>query len=81
MKYRIIRVYENDCDYNYEQLFLVRCSEEQIENLKKLQKEIDNMDYEEREEKYGAGKIEIIENYIMENCGVVETNLVEIDCY
>lgn len=81
MKYRIIRVYENAEDYNYENLFLVNCNEEQKQKLLEFVNEIDALDCEEREEKYGAGKIEIIENYIMNNCGYVENDLIEIDCY
>lgn len=84
MKYRIIRVYENDYDYNYEQLFLVRCSEEQKKKLQDLQQELRDLDWEERIEKYGdnaESKITFIEDYIMENLDVVKVDLVEIDCY
>jgi hypothetical protein len=82
MKYRIIRVYENDYDYNYEQLFLAKCSEEQINELLKEKELFEDLDYEEREEKYGfESKIDFVENYIMENFDVIETGLVEIDCY
>lgn len=82
MKYRIIRVYEDDYDYNYEQLFLVKCSEEQINELLKERDLFDELDWEEREEKYGfESKIDFVENYIMKNFDVVDTGLVEIDCY
>ncbi len=84
MKYRIIRVYENDCDYNYEQLFLVKCNNKEKEKLEKLQRELKSLDWEERIEKYGDNansKICFIENYIMENMEVLETNLIEINCY
>lgn len=74
MKYRIIRVYENDYDYNYEQLFLVKCSEEQKQDLFRVLNKLDEMDEID-------SKIDYIENYIMKNYDVIKTDLVELNCY
>ncbi len=84
MKYRIIKVFENDYDYNYEKLFLVKCSEEQKKDLLRLQEELSNLDWEERIEKYGdnaESKITFIENYITEYYDVIDADLIDIDCY
>lgn len=74
MKYRIIRVYENDYDCNYEQLFLVRCSEEQKQDLFRVLEKLDEMEEID-------SKIDYIENYIMKNYDVLKTDLVELNCY
>jgi hypothetical protein len=78
----IIKVYEVDYDYNYERLFLVDISEEQKEELQKVQEDLDYLDYDEREEKYGSeSKIDCVENYITKNFKVVEHDSIEVDCY
>lgn len=84
MEYRIIKVYENDYDYNYEQLFLVKCNEKQKTELQKIANELSVLDWEERIEKYGdntESKIDFIENYIMNNFEVVKLDIIDIDCY
>lgn len=82
MKYKIIRVFEDSEEYKYENLFLVRISEEQYNELLQSIEEYDNLDYEEAQEKYGMGKIEFVENYIMKNLDVINVgSSIDIDCY
>lgn len=81
MEYRIIKVYEDSDEYQYENLFLVRISEKQHSDLLKAIEEYDNLDYSEAEEKYGCGKIEFVENYITNNLEVISNGCIDIDCY
>lgn len=84
MEYRIIKVYENDYDYNYEQLFLVKCNEKQKTELQRLANELSDLDWEEKIEKYGdnaESKIDFIESYIMNNFEVIKVDTIDIDCY
>ena len=83
MEYRIIKVYENDYDYNYEQLFLVKCNEKQKTELQRLANELSDLDWEEKIEKYGdnaESKIDFIESYIMNNFEVIKVDTIDIDC-
>lgn len=81
MEYKIIKVYENSEEYQYESLFLVRINEKQYNELLQAIEEYDNLDYSEAEEKYGCGKIEFVENYITNNLEVIKTDIIGIDCY
>lgn len=82
MEYKIIKVYEDSEDYNYENLFLVRINEEQYNELLQIIEEFDNLDWEERKEKFGyESKIEFVETYIMKNFEVVKADLIGIDCW
>ena len=81
MKYRIIKVYEDSDEYQYENLFLVRINEEQYNELLQAIEEYDNLDYSEAEEKYGCGKIEFVENYITKHFEVINNGCIGIDCY
>lgn len=84
MEYRLIKVFENDYDYNYEQLFLVKCDKKQKEELLKLANELSELDWEERIKKYGdnaESKIDFIESYIMNNFEVIKADMIDIDCY
>lgn len=81
MKYRLIKVYENSDEYQYENLFLVRISERQYSELLKAIEKYDSFDYEEAQDIYGMGKIEFVENYIINNLEVIKTDIIDIDCY
>lgn len=81
MKYRLIKVYENSDEYQYENLFLVRISERQYNELLKAIEKYDSLDYEEAQDIYGMGKIEFVENYIINNLEVIKTDIIDIDCY
>lgn len=81
MKYRIIKVYEDSSEYQYENLFLVRIDEEQYNELLQAIEKYDDLGYAEAENKYGMGKIEFVESYIMNNFEVIDTGLIDIDCY
>ena len=79
---RLIRVYEDDEDYKYENIFIVEDNEKSLKELYKLQKDIDDLDYEERDKKYGCeSKIEIIENFIINNFTNINFQETDIDCY
>lgn len=81
MDIRLIRVYENDYDYNYENYFLVKDNEESLKKLCELEEEIQNLDYFEKEEKYGSGSnIEIIEWFIVDNFERVDYFRSDIEC-
>lgn len=81
MEYKIIKVYEDSLEYQYESLFLVRINEEQYNELLQAIEEYDNLDYSVAEEKYGCGKIEFVENYITNNLEVISNSCIDIDCY
>ena len=81
MEYRIIKVYENSDEYQYENLFLVRISERQYSELLKAIEKYDALDYEEAQNIYGMGKIEFVENYITNNLEVIKHDIIDIDCY
>ena len=81
MEYKIIKVFEIDYDYSYERLFLVKIDEEQYNELLQAIEKYDDLDYEEAVKIYGMGKIEFVENYIMNNFETINSNLIEIDCY
>lgn len=81
MEYRIIKVYENSEEYQYENLFLVKISEKQYSELLKAIEKYDSLDYEEAQDIYGMGKIEFVENYIINNLEVIKTDIIDIDCY
>jgi len=78
----LIKVYEDSYDYQYEQYFLVDITKEEKEKLLKVSEDIREIDYEEREEKYGSESvIECVENYIVDNFKKVDFERVEIDTY
>lgn len=79
MEYRIIKVYEDSYEYQYENLFLVKISEEQYNELLQAIEKYDDLDC--GEDVYGMGKIEFVENYITEHFEVIKSKLIEIDCY
>ena len=82
MKYRIIKVFEDSCDYQYENLFLVRCNDKQVEDFKKFQEKVDELYMTgDLEEEYGGGKIECIEDYIVNNFEVLDVDYIDVDCY
>ena len=82
MDIALLRLYENDYDYKYEQTFIVKNDKEKIEKLLTILEEIDNLDYEERERKYlSSSKIEIAETYIRENLTLINCSRYDIDLY
>lgn len=78
----IIKVYENDYDYNYENYFLVDISKEEKEQLYNFMDELRKLDTDERIEKYNEeSSISIIENYITSNFNGLSCDRIDIDCY
>lgn len=81
MDIRLIKVYESDYDYNYENYFLVKDNEESLKKLCELEEEIQDLDYFEKEEKYGSeSNIEIIEWFIVNNFEKVDYYRSDIEC-
>ena len=81
-KLTLIKVYENDYDYNYEQYFLVNMTKEEQEQFVKICEDIHNLDYDEREKKYGSESvIECTEYYIVHNYEKVDYTRIDIDTY
>lgn len=78
----LIRVYEDSNEYQYNNYFLVDITDEEKEELLKVCEEIREMDYEEREKKYGCdGVIECIERYITDNLFQIDFEQIDIDTY
>lgn len=78
----LIKVYEDDYDYKYEQYFLVDITKEEKDKLLKVCEEIKNLSWDEREEKYGNESIiDSIEKYIVNNLKKVDFDRIEIDTY
>ena len=78
----LIKVYEDSYDYQYEQYFLVDITKEEKEKLLKVCEDIRNIEYDEREKKYGNESIiDCVENYIVNNLKKVDFERVEIDTY
>lgn len=81
MKYKIIKVYEDSNEYQYENIFLVRINEEQYNELLQAIEKYDDLDYEDAVVDYGCGKIEFVENYITNHFEVIDNSCIGIDCY
>ncbi len=86
---KIIKIFENDYDYDYENYMYIKCNKEDSEKIskdivKKLE-EIKDLDCEEREEKYGEQSIIVaIEEYISNNYDLLneeDYSKLELDCY
>ena len=78
----IIKVYEDSEDYQFEDLFLVDITKKEKEKLLRFCEKIQELDYEEREEKYGCDSvIELIENYISNNLKNIDYEMLDIDTY
>lgn len=81
MNIRVIRVFENDYDYNYENIFIVKDNEEANNKLCELEEDIHNLDYEEKEEKYGVeSNIIIVEDFIRNNFEIIDYYRTDIEC-
>lgn len=81
MDIRLIRVYENDYDYNYENTFIVKDNEESLKKLYEIEEDIQDLSYEEKAKKYGSeSNIEIIEDFIVNNFESVDYYRSDIEC-
>ena len=78
----LIRVYEDSNEYQYNNYFLVDITDEEKEELLRVCEEIKDLDYEEREEKYGSESIiECVETYITDNLFQIDFEQIDIDTY
>lgn len=78
----LIKVYENDYDFQYEQYFLVDMTQQEKEKLLKIYDEIEDLNYDERTKKYGSeSKIDCIEKYIVENLKKIDFERLDIDTH
>ena len=81
MEIRIIRVYEDSYDYKYENIFVVKDNEDSWRKLCEIEEDIRNLDYEEKEEKYGfESNIELVEDYIRNNFEILDCYRTDIEC-
>lgn len=81
MDIRLIRVYETDYDYNYENTFIVKDNEESLKKLYEIEEDIQDLSYEEKAKKYGSeSNIEIIEHFIVNNFESVDYYRSDIEC-
>lgn len=82
MELALVRVYDYDCDFEYEQYFLVENNKEKIEELVSIVEDARRLDLEDREEKYGTESlINIAEQYIINKMNNKQFNRVDINCY
>ena len=81
MDIRLIRVYETDYDYNYENTFIVKNNEESVKKLYELEEELSELNYEEKAKKYGSeSNIDIIERFIIDNFERIDYFRSDIEC-
>ena len=78
----LIKVYEDSDDFQYEQYFFVDITKEEKEKLLKVCDDIRDLDYDERETKYGSESvIDCVENYIVKNLKKVDYERIDINTH
>ncbi len=81
-KMALVKVYDYDYDFKYEQYFVVENNKEEIEKLLSIIEEAKDLDNVEREEKFGyESLIELAEQYIVNNLKLVSCSRYDIDLY
>lgn len=81
MEIRVIRVYEDSYDYEYENIFVVKDNEENIKKLNEIEEDLHDLDYEEKAKKYGEeSNIVIIEDFIKNNFEILDYYRTDIEC-
>jgi len=81
-KITLIKVYENDEDYQYENYFLANITKEEREKILEVCEEIKDLDYNERTKRYGdESVITCIESYIVNNLDNIDFEQVDVDTY
>lgn len=78
----MIKLFENDYDYNNEEYYIVKNDKEKIKELQSIIENASSLDNDEREEEYGYESLwELAEVYIQNNLGIVDCDRYDIDLY
>lgn len=78
----LIKVFDCDYEYEYEQYFLVKNEIEKLHELSDIMENARRLDNDERFDKYNSESlIEIAEKYIKNNLQVINCDRFDIDCY
>lgn len=78
----MIKLFENDYDYNNEEYYIVKNDKEKIKELQSIIKNASGLYNDEREEEYGYESLwELAETYIKNNLEIIDCDRYDIDLY
>lgn len=77
-----VNIYINDSEYNYNKNFIIQGGKEEKQKILEFKEQLDNLDSEELEEKFGEeSTIIIIEQYIENNFKLITFEELSLEMY
>lgn len=77
-----VNIYINDSEYNYNKNFIIQGGKEEKQKILEFKEQLDNLDSEELEEKFGEeSTIIIIEQYIENNFKLITLEELSLEMY
>ena len=78
----LVNVYVNDYDYSYNKSFIIKGGKEEKQKILEFKEQLDNLDSEELEEKFGEeSTIIIMEQYIENNFKLIKFEELSLEMY